>query len=347
MTSSTWDTRAVRARLARRAVEVVRPTAWVIDDTGFPKDGKGSPCVARQYSGTLGKAANCQIGVSVHAVTDTASCPLDWALFVPSSWDEQAAEGEVRAQVLARRERCGIPDGERHRSKWQMAVEMLDALAGQGLQPPLLVADAGYGDSSPLRGALDERGIGYVVQVKGDALAHLPDARPVPRTWSGRGRPPRRAEPRYLATPISLAAHIQAACPAAAVPITWREGSKGAMTSAFVFLRVRPAGHRIAREADGTLPERWLIAQWPAGKPEAVKYWLSSLPATTGLADLVRYAKIRWRIEHDYRELKTGLGLDHFEGRSWTGWHRHVTLVTAAHLFLTTLRGDPKAAAPV
>ncbi|MFI6743521.1 IS701 family transposase [Nonomuraea sp. NPDC050451] len=243
VTSSTWDTRAVRARLARRAVEVVRPAAWVIDDTGFPKDGKGLPCVARQYSGTLGKVANCQIGVSVHAVTDTASCPLDWPLFVPPSWDEQAAEAELRAQVPARRDRCGIPDGERHRSKWKMAVEMLDALAEQGLRPPLLVADAGYGDSSPLRGALDERGIGYVVQVKGDALAHLPDARPVPRTWSGRGRPPRRTEPRYPATAISLAAHIQAAGPAAAVPITWREGSKGAMTSAFVFLRVRPAGH--------------------------------------------------------------------------------------------------------
>nr|WP_217369123.1 transposase [Nonomuraea antri] len=138
----------------------------------------------------------------------------------------------------------------------------------------------------------------------------------MPRTWSGRGRPSRQTEPRYLATAVSLAALIQAAGPAAAIPITWREGSKGAMTSAFVFLRVRPAGHRIAREADGTLPERWLIAQWPADEPEPVRYWLSSLPVTTDPADLIRYAKIRWRIEHDYRELKTGLGLDHFEGRT-------------------------------
>ena len=95
-----------------------------------------------------------------------------------------------------------------------------------------------------------------------------------------------------------------------------------------------------------TMPEQWLIAEWPAGAPEPTDYWLASLPADTPISTMVRLAKIRWRIEHDYRELKTGLGLDHFEGRSWTGWHRHVTLVTAAHLFITMLRHDPKAAAP-
>uniref|UniRef100_UPI001C2B9ADC transposase n=1 Tax=Nonomuraea antri TaxID=2730852 RepID=UPI001C2B9ADC len=125
----------------------------------------GSPCVARQYSGTLGKVANCQVGISVHAVTDVASCPLEWGLFVPPSWDGPSVEADLRAQTAARRVRCSIPDEERHRSKATMAVEMLDTLAGQGLRPPLLVADAGYGGSSPFRGALDERGIGYVVQV--------------------------------------------------------------------------------------------------------------------------------------------------------------------------------------
>src|SRR3954464_6216526 len=108
VTTSTWDTAAVRARIARRAVEVIEPVAWVVDDTGFPKDGKGSPCVARQYSGTLGKVANCQIGVSVHAVTDTASCPLDWRLYLPTSWDDHAADDATRPEVLARRSRCGI-----------------------------------------------------------------------------------------------------------------------------------------------------------------------------------------------------------------------------------------------
>jgi SRSO17 transposase len=346
VTTSTWDTTAVRMRLAARAVEVVKPVAWVVDDTGFPKDGKSSPGVARQYSGTLGKVANCQIGVSVHAVTDTASCPLNWRLFLPTSWDEQAVDETDRPAVAGRRDRCGIPDEEHHRPKWALVVEMLDELAGHGLRPPLLAADAGYGDNGQFRSALDERGIGYIMQVKGDALAHKPDVRPVERVWSGRGRPPTRTDPRYPKTAVSLVEHVRAAGREAAQTVTWREGSKGTMSSQFVFLRVRPAGHRVARDADGLLPQRWLIAQWPDDQAEPVKYWLSSLPATTSHTDLVRYGKIRWRIEHDYRELKTGLGLDHFEGRSWTGWHRHITLVTAAHLFITELRLDPKAAAP-
>jgi SRSO17 transposase len=385
VTTSTWDTAAVWARLARRAVDVVEPVAWVVDDTGFPKDGADSPGVARQYSGTLGKVANCQIGVSVHAVTDAASCPLGWRLFLPESWDEsKAAPAAVRAAkakqrktlknapraaaaappgrdtgidggvdvaavteaARTRRRRCAVPEDEHHRPKWMMTIEMLDELAVQGLRPPLLAADAGYGDTSQFRAALDERGIVYSVQVKGDALAHAADAVPVTRTWSGQGRPPTSTTPGYTGEAVSLAEHIAAAGRDAAVTVSWREGSKGTLSSQFVFLRVRPAGHRIPRDPDGSLPERWLIAQWPHTEPEPVTYWLSSQPAETDPADLIRYAKIRWRIEHDYRELKTGLGLDHFEGRSWIGWHRHVTLVTAAHLFITMLRHDPKAAAP-
>ncbi|PSK57182.1 hypothetical protein B0E53_07026 [Micromonospora sp. MH33] len=180
---------------------------------------------------------------------------------------------------------------------------MLDELAGHGLRPPLLAADAGYGDNSQFRSALDERGIGCIMQVKGDALAHMPDVRPVERVWSGRGRPPNRTEPRYPKTAVSLVEHVRAAGRGIAETITWRDGSKGTMSSQFVFLRVRPAGHRVARDADGLLPERWLIAGWPDDEAEPVKYWLSSLPATTSHTDLVRYGKIRWRIEHDYREL--------------------------------------------
>ncbi|WP_103337861.1 IS701 family transposase, partial [Amycolatopsis sp. CA-126428] len=377
VTTSTWDTNAVRARLAGLAVEAIGPVAWAVDDSGFPKDGTGSPGVARQYSGTLGKVANCQIGVSVHAVTDTASCPLDWRLFLPESWDtakagpaavkaakarrrktlknapraapagEQAGAGiEVDVEAVteaarARRNRCGIPEDEGHLPKWMLAVEILDELAGHGLRPPVLVADAGYGDNGQFRAALDERDIAYSVQLKGEALAHTGEAVPVPREWSGTGRcgrPPANTTPVYADEPVSLARHVTAAGRQAALTVTWREGSKGALSSQFVFLRVRPAGHRVPRGAeDGALPQRWLIAEWPDDEPEPVTYWLSSLPATTPAADLVRYAKIRWRIEHDYRELKTGLGLDHFEGRSWQGWNRHVTLVTAAHLFLTLL----------
>ncbi|WP_232075932.1 IS701 family transposase [Phytohabitans suffuscus] len=226
VTTSTWDTAAVRVRLARRAVELVGPAAWVVDDTGFPKDGVGSPGVARQYSGTLGKVGNCQVGVSVHAVTDVASCPLNWRLFLPESWDVSkaglsavkaakakrrktlknasravvpavqvggSADTEVDVEAVtaaarARRGRCGIPEGEGHRPKWMMVVEMLDELAEHGLRPPVLAADAGYGDNSQFRSALDERNIVYSVQVKGDALAHTVDAAPVPRAWPGPAR---------------------------------------------------------------------------------------------------------------------------------------------------------------
>jgi SRSO17 transposase len=380
VTTSTWDTMAVRARLACRAVELIQPVAWVFDDTGFAKDGTGSPGVARQYSGTLGKVANCQIGVSVHAVTDTASCPLDWRLFLPESWDPvkagpaavkaakakqrktlknapraaastEPAEVDVEAVAAAatetaraRRRKSAIPDSEGHRPKWMLAIEMLDGLAEHGLRPPMVAADSGYGDSGPFRAALDERGIVYSVQVKGETLAHPADAEPVPPTWSGHGRPPTR--PDYPDDPASIARHVLDAGRDAAITVTWREGSKGILSSQFVFLRVRPAGHRIPRNADGTLPERWLIAEWPDDQSEPVTYWLTSQPPDTDPVDLIRTAKIRWRIEHDYRELKTGLGLDHFEGRSFTGWHRHVTLVTAAHLFITLLRHDPKADAP-
>jgi SRSO17 transposase len=380
VTTSTWDTAAVRARLACRAVEFLDPVAWVFDDTGFPKDGTGSPGVARQYSGTLGKVANCQIGVSVHAVTDTASCPLDWRLFLPESWDASkagpaavkaarakqrktlknapraaapATAADVDAAAVAsaatqtarqRRRKSAIPDDEGHRPKWMLAIEMLDGLAEHRLRAPLVAADSGYGDNSQFRAALDERGIAYSVQVKGETLAQAADLEPTPPTWSGHGLPPKR--PDYPHDAISIAQHVLAAGRDTATTITWREGSKGTLSSQFVLMRVRPAGHRITRDTDGTLPERWLIAEWPDNEAEPVTYWLSSQPADTDPTDLIRTAKIRWRIEHDYRELKTGLGLDHFEGRSWTGWHRHVTLVTAAHLFITMLRLDPKAAAP-
>ncbi len=238
----------------------------MIDDTGFPKDGIASPGVARQYSGTLGKVGNCQVGVSVHAVTDAASCPLNWRLFLPASWDPaQAADDEAAEQVSARRARCAIPDGEHHRPKWQLAVEMLDELAAWGLAPPLVVADAGYGDNAHLRAALSERGL-HVVQVKGAVTAHHATDEPDPVTYLGRGRPPRPH--RYPARPISLREHVLAAGHQAAQTVTWRAGSKGLMTSQFVILPVRVAGRRPRPAADGTLPISLLIAQWPDDEPE-------------------------------------------------------------------------------
>ena len=346
VTSSTWAVEPVRERLARRAVAVIAPDAWVVDDTGFPKDGTASPGVARQYSGTLGKVGNCQIGVSICAVTDTASCPLDWRLFLPECWDDAlAATPETAARIRDRRSRAGIPAGVRHREKWRLALDMLDELTGWGLAPPVVVADAAYGDNADFRDGVTARSGTWVVQVNDNLTAHPADALPQVKPYSGRGRHPL---PRYRTPPVGLREHVLAAGRPAAVELTWRQGSRGPLTSHFMALRIRPAGRRPTARlaADGSLPAVWLLAEWPPEQPEPTDYWLSSLPETTRLPELVRLAKIRWRIEHDYRELKTGLGLDHFEGRTWAGWHRHVTLVTAAQLFLTVLRTSPKAAAP-
>ena len=347
VSSSTWAVEPVRERLAVRAVAAIGPDAWVVDDTGFPKDGAASPGVARQYSGTLGKVANCQIGVSISAVTDTASCPLDWRLFMPERWDDaQAATPQAAATIRARRTRAGIPDSVRHREKWRLALDMLEELAGWGLTPPLVAADAGYGDNADFRDGITARGWAWVVQVNDNLTAHRADAVPEVTPYTGRGRHPL---PRYRTPPVGLREHVLAAGRDAAVEVTWRQGSRGPLTSHFVALRVRPAGRRPTARlaADGSLPAVWLLAEWPPEEPEPTDYWLSTLPADIDLAELVRLAKIRWRIEHDYRELKTALGLDHFEGRTFAGWHRHVTLVTAAQLFVTLLRTSPKAAAPV
>src|ERR671910_146707 len=163
VSSSTWAVEPVRRRLARRAVAVIAPDAWVVDDTGFPKDGSASPGVARQYSGTLGKVGNCQVGVSVCAVTDAASCPLDWRLFLPERWDEEA--------MATRRAACHLPQGVHHRPKWQLVLDMLDELAGWQLSPPVLLADAGYGEVGEFRGGLDARQVAYVVEVRADTSA--------------------------------------------------------------------------------------------------------------------------------------------------------------------------------
>jgi SRSO17 transposase len=363
ITSSTWDYVAVRRNVARWFAASQPVEALVIDDTGFPKDGVASPCVARQYSGTLGKVANCQIAVSVHLACEHASSAADWRLFCPESWDDAALAGPVAAaRARRRRERAGIPDRVRHTEKWRLALEMLEEMTGPGgwgvLEEitaaggarPVVAADAGYGDNTAFRLELAARGWQYAVAVKGTTSAYAGNAQPVTRTLGGGpGRPPRPAYPRPPATlrqlAIATADQIQR--------VTWRQGTKAtngnptaAMTSHFLAIRVRPANRDIPRAGDGSLPECWLLAEWPPQADEPTGYWLSNLPPDTPIADLARLAKIRWRIEHDYRELKTGLGLDHFEGRSFTGWHRHVTLAALAQAFCTMIRTDPKAPAP-
>ena len=398
LTSSTWDVTGVRRRLATAAIELVQPQVWVVDDTGFPKDGKASACVARQYSGTLGKVANCQIAVSVHAASSGASAVLDWRLFVPESWDETCLPDEqgtvanpharrlrqspytldeagakkprVRRQlpgeeqvalIRSRRAASKLPDTERYRPKWLMALEMLDELGGWGLAPPLLTADAGYGQVAEFRLGLTERGIRHVVAITSTTTAQPGEAAPVPVRYAGVGKYPQPKYPAPARAVKDLAVRHVSSGAGTAHLVRWRHRLPGSLEPTgdpdrpadqlaghFFALRVRPAGRAIQRSDqcghDGVLPECWLLVEWPPGAGEPSDYWLSDLPIDTPLAELVRLAKSRWRIEHDYRELKQALGLDHFEGRSWIGWHRHVTLAATAQLFLTQLRlQNPKA----
>lgn len=354
ITSSTWKHEVVRKNLARAALATIRPEAYVIDDTGFPKSGKASPLVARQYSGTLGKTANCQVAVSVQMATNHASMATNWRLFCHASWDDTDTDvdGEEQAEAIrARRGRARIPDIVRHREKWRLALDMLDQMADEWGLPKLPVAgDAGYGDATEFRLGLEERGFPYVVAVKATTSAHPEHAQPTTIATSGRGRP---SKPRYRDEPQSLRELALAAGKDTRVEVTWRLGTRkskdnptAAMTSKFLAIKVRPANREIPRNPDGSLPIRWLLVEWPDDAAEPTDYWLSNLDENTRIETLVHIAKIRWRVEHDYRELKTGIGIDHFEGRTFRGWHRHVTLACLAQLFCIRLRLDPKAHAP-
>lgn len=347
VSTSAWPVEPVRRVLACKAVNLIHPEAWVIDDTGFVKDGVASPGVACQYSGTLGKVGNVQIGVSVHAVTDQASCPLNWRLFLPASWDPANADSPEEVEAFrGRRARTQIPDSVSDQTKWEIALEMIDELASWGVYPPVVVADAGYGDAGPLRTALTTRGIDYLMQVSHTISVYPADVDDEIPVYSGSGRP---RQPGYTTTPVQAQVLALSLPDEQFAQVTWRRGSKGEMSGRFAALRVRPANRDLPHNPDGTLPEVRLLVQWPAGEDHPTDYWLSTLPETTPIEQLVRLGKIRWLIEHDYRELKHGLGLDHFEGRHWLGWHHHVTLVTAAHLFVTMKRlaEDPEARSAV
>ncbi|MFJ9646528.1 IS701 family transposase [Streptomyces sp. NPDC101206] len=352
VTSSPWDPAHVRAKLAWRMQPVIRPAALVIDDTGFLKDGDASACVTRQYTGTAGKVTNCQAGVSLHLASDHASAAVDWRLFLPRSWDPASPEADPAK--VARRTTCGIPPEAGHVEKWQLALDMVDETRSWGIDVPVAVADGGYGDTAAFRLGLQERGLHYVVGVSTTVTAHPGDAVPLTPPYSGTGRRPAARYPEPAQSVKSLVIEVGKH---AARPVQWRGGSRPGtgrsgfkrMYSRFVALRIRPAGREIRKAVEGPeLPACWLLAEWPAREPEPVQFWFSNLPEDTPLTTLVRLAKLRWRIEHDYREMKQALGLAHFEGRTWRGWHHHVTLVSAAHAFCTLQRlaRAPKDTAP-
>jgi len=230
VSSSPWRVEPVRRVLVRRALQLISPDVWVVDDTGFKKDGASSPCVARQYSGTLGKIGNCQIEVSIHAATDQASCPLDWRLYVPGAWDDTCADTNEEAElIVARRAKVQLPDLQRHRTKWAMALEMIDELAAWGHRTPALVGDAGYGEITAFRCGLTERHIPYMVTVKASTSAFPDDAATDVLEYSGRG--PRPHQRRYLDAPSSLRDLVMAAGRSSLHQVTWRRGT-----------RSRPAG---------------------------------------------------------------------------------------------------------
>ncbi|OKJ25822.1 IS701 family transposase [Streptomyces sp. CB01580] len=340
---SPWDHAAVLRAVAVKTVPAVGPEVWVINDVSFPKDGKMSVAVGRQWCGALGKQSNCQVAVSLHAASDTASVPISWRLFVPQEWQDDAG----------RRARARMPEEVRHREKWRLALDLIDEAISLGLAPQIIVADAGYGQNNAFRQGLTDRGLDFVVAVRADESAHPYDAVPTAPAWSGNGRKPAT---RYRTKALSLKDLAAEPGRKAYQQVTWRKGSKGPMRLRFQARNVRPAGvaartHAMAAAGgstawDGTLPALTLLNEWPTGQKTPTNYWLSTLPADTPLQELVRTAKIRWRVEHDYRELKDGLGLDHFEGRNYLGWHRHVTLTSLAQAFCTLLRLDPKAPAP-
>jgi SRSO17 transposase len=322
---SAWDDATVFARLAQTLdSELPGVTAFVVDDTGFPKKGRHSVGVARQYSGTLGRTDNCQIATSLHLAGEPGSGCIGMRLYLPETWTSD------RARCRA----AGVPETIPFAPKWQHALDLLDAALAAGVRRHVVLGDAAFGEVTAFREALTARGLAYMLRVPHNLSVWPPGTRfQVPARRGTTGRP--RSTPRPIAptTPSSLAA-IAAVLPHRRV--TWREASRGRQASRFAAVRVRLA-HRHA-EGAGPGSEVWLLSEWPRDAPAPTKYYLSSLPATTPLRTLVRFGKLRWRIERDYQELKGELGLDHFEGRTWNGFHHHVALCAAAHAFLALRR---------
>ena len=300
---------------------------WIIDDTGIPKKGRHSVGVARQYCGVLGKQDNCQVAVSLSIANEAVSVPAAYRLYLPEIW----------AKDPKRRKTAGIPKTVKFQTKWQIALDMTDSIRADELPPAPMLADAAYGNVTAFRDSLSERRIPYVVGIAGETTVWPPGMEPLPpKQWSRMGRPPskiRRSSKRRPAPVMDLVKYAPADLWKA---VAWREGTRGKMTSRFFFLRVRPAH----RDEDRHEPRdfEWLIAEWPKGDNEPRKFWLSTMPSDTSPVQLVRLAKLRWRIERDYQELKGSFGLDHYEGRGWRGFHHHGTLCIAAYAFLAAER---------
>lgn len=318
---SPWAWDPLRKRLAHRLVEALHPAAaWVVDDTGFPKKGAHSVGVARQYSGTLGKIGNCQVAVSLHYATDDAAVPLDFALYLPEEWLEEK-----------RRQKAGIPKEVMFQPKWALALALIDRSLAWGVPRGVIVADVGYGNTTKFRTGLAQRELLFVVGVQSTTTVWV--------DLANLGAPSLERPDLSGWKPSDMGAALSAAEVSQSWPqerwqrVTWREGTKGPMTSRFAAARVLPSH---SYQQGGPKEEiLWLLVEWPETEAAPTKFWLARLPEDTSLLSLVRLAKIRWWIEQGYQQLKDELGLDHYEGRSWQGWHHHVTMTMLAFGFLT------------
>ena len=301
--------------------------AWILDDTGFPKKGKHSVGVARQYGGQIGKQENCQVAVSLSVATGNASLPMAYRLYLPEDWSKDSE----------RRKATKVPAEIQFQTKPQIALDQIRQAVASDVAPGVVLADAGYGVNGPFRAGITELGLQYVVGVQSTMTVWGPDAEPLPaKPWKGRGRPPKLLRRDSQHQPVSVKALALAAPRSAWKDVTWREGAKRNLRSRFAAARVRPAG----RDYEKAEPhaEEWLLIEWPRAQEEPTQYWVSTLPPNTKLKALIKMAKHRWIIERDYEELKQELGLGHYEGRGWRGFHHHATLCIAAYGFLVVER---------
>lgn len=319
-----WPDREVFRRVAQKLdVELPGVEALVIDDTGFPKKGVHSVGVARQYSGTLGRVDNCQVAVSLHLAGEAGSGCIALQLYLGKEWTEDHA----------RMAKVGVPGTVGFQTKWEIALRQIDEALAAGVRKHLTLADAGYGDVSEFRAGLSERGLLYVVGVNGNPVVWSPESNPqIPHRQGGKGHPKTRyRDDDHPPLPIGkLSPTLKYR------KVSWREGSKGWQSSRFAAVRIRTAHRHVRSYPPGQ--EEWLLCEWPEGEKAPTKHWLSSLPLNTSLRALVRAAKLRWRVERDYQDLKGELGLDHYEGRTWRGFHHHATLCAVAHAFLALQR---------
>jgi SRSO17 transposase len=301
--------------------------AWIVDDTGFPKKGKHSVGVTRQYCGQVGKQENCRVAVSLSVATWNSSLPIEYRLYLPKEWAEDAE----------RREKTEVPEQIEFQTKPAIALEQIRAATAANLDRGVVLADAAYGINTEFRDGLTELDLEYVVGVQSSMTVWEPGKQPLPAKPRGSmGRPPRLLQRSTDHQPVSVKQLAMNLPTAAFREITWREGTDRKLQSRFAAVRIRVA-HRDYEKAEPH-PEEWLLIEWPREEKEPTKYWVSTLPPTTKLKALIKVAKHRWIIERDYEELKQELGLGHFEGRNWRGFHHHATLCIASYGFLIAER---------